>query len=302
MGGVESVLAATVRTTTPLLLAALGELVTERAGVINIGLEGAVIAGAFAATVGASEVGLATGYASGMVAGAVTGSLLAIFVVILRADQIITGTALSLLALGLTGALYRMVFGIAGVALSIPTSAAVRIPGLAGLPVLGSALFAQPVVTYTAYLLIPVLWWYLYRTQSGLGLRAIGEAPGAARAAGIPVGRVRVAAILFGSTLGGLAGASLVLAQAGTFAEGMSAGRGFIAIAIVALGRWTPAGVAVAALAFGLATAMQYVVQALGWPVRYELVLMLPYALTLVALVISPRSAAPAMLARSEWR
>ncbi len=298
MTGLESILAATVRTTTPLLLAGLGELITERAGVINIALEGAVIAGAFAATVAASTMGVAGGYAGGLAAGAVVGILLAGFVVGLGADQIITGTALSLLALGATGALYHAVFGAGGVALSIPTSAPVRLPWLGELPVVGTAVFDQPAITYVALLLVPALWWYLYRTQSGLGLRAVGEAPWSARAAGVPVRRVRTSAIVFGAMLGGLAGATLVLAQAGTFAEGMSAGRGFIAIAIVALGRWTPVGVALAAVVFGMATAMQYVVQSLGWPVRYELVLMLPYALTLVALILSPRSAAPAMLAR----
>lgn len=300
MTGIESVLAATVRTTTPLMLAGLGELVTERAGVINIALEGAVIAGALAATVAASATGLTGGYVAGLAAGALVGLVLAAFVVGLGADQIITGTAVSLLALGATGALYRAAFGAGGVALSIPTSAPIPVPGLVALPTIGPALFDQPAVTYLAILLIPALWWFLYRTQAGLGLRAIGEAPRAARAAGIAVGRVRTGAMVFGSSLGGLAGATLVLAQAGTFAEGMSAGRGFIAIAIVALGQWTPLGVALAAVVFGMATAMQYVVQALGLPVRYELVLMLPYALTLVALIVSPRSAAPAMLARSD--
>ncbi len=291
---------ATVRTTTPLLFAALGELVTERAGVINIGLEGAIIAGAFAATVGATHAGLAGGYGSALAAGGAVGLLMAAFVVIIRADQIIAGTAVTLLALGLTGALYRAVYGAAGVALSLPTSTPMRIPGLAAIPVIGGALFDQPAPTYVGYFLIGIVWWFLFRTHAGLHLRAVGESPAAARAAGVSIARQRAAAIVVGSTLGGLAGAILVLAQAGTFAEGMSAGRGFIAIAIVALGRWHPAWVAVAALVFGAATAMQYVVQALGWPVRYELVLMLPYILTLIALVLAPRSAAPAMLGRSE--
>lgn len=297
---IEPLLAATVRTTTPLLLAALGELVSERAGVINIGLEGAVIVGAFAATATASGVGVAGGYACGLVAGALVGLVLAAFVVGFGADQIITGTALSLLGLGATGALYSTIFGAGGVALSIPTSARLPIPWLAALPVVGPAIFDQPPITYFAVLLVPALWWFLYRTHLGLGLRAIGEAPRSARAAGIAVERARTGALIFGSGLGGLAGATLVLAQAGTFAEGMSAGRGFIAIAIVALGRWTPLGVALAAVVFGMATAMQYVVQALGLSIRYEWVLMLPYALTLVALVFAPRSAAPAMLGRSE--
>lgn len=298
MTGLDPLLAATIRTTTPLLLAALGELVTERAGVINIGLEGAIIGGAFAATVGATHFGIAGGYAGGLLAGAGVGALLALFVLFVRADQIITGTAITLLAFGATGALYRVVYGAGGVALSIPTSAPLRIPVLAAIPIAGPALFDQPAPTYLAYVLVGVLWWYFHRTYAGLDLRAVGESPHAARAAGVRVTRVRTLAIVFGSMLGGLAGAVLVLAQAGTFAEGMSAGRGFIAIAIVALGRWSPLGVALAALVFGVATAMQYVVQALGWPIRYELVLMLPYLLTLLALVLSPRSAAPAMLAR----
>jgi simple sugar transport system permease protein len=300
MTGLESVLAATVRTSTPLLFAAMGELVTERAGVINIGLEGAIIGGAFAGAVAAPLIGIGGGYAAGLAAGAVMGLLLAFFVVVLRADQIIAGTAIAMLGLGLTAALYHAIYGPGGIALTVPTSAAVAIPGLSRLPVIGGPLFDQPPVTYAAYLAVPVIAWFLYRTHAGLALRAIGEAPQAARAAGVRVGRIRAFAIVFGSSLGGLAGAVLVLAQAGTFAEGMSAGRGFIAIAIVALGRWRPLGVAGAALVFGLATAMQYVVQALGWPIRYELVLMLPYALTLVALVLAPRGAAPAMLARAD--
>lgn len=298
MTGLESVLAATVRTTTPLLLAAMGELVTERAGVINIGLEGAIIGGAFAGAVAAPLMGLLGGYAAGVAAGAVLGMLLAFFVVLLRADQIIAGTAIALLGLGLTAALYHAIYGAGGIALTVPTSVAVAIPVLSRLPVVGAPFFDQPPVTYLAYATIPAVAWFLYRTHTGLALRAIGEAPQAAQAAGVPVPRIRALAIVFGSSLGGLAGAVLVLAQAGTFAEGMSAGRGFIAIAIVALGRWTPLGVAGAAVVFGLATAMQYVVQTLGWPIRYELVLMMPYALTLIALVVAPRGAAPAMLAR----
>lgn len=296
----DPLLAATVRTTVPLLLAAAGELVNERAGIINIGLEGAVIAGALAATIGATHIGVAGGYVAALAAGLCVGGLMALFVVVVRADQILTGTAVTLLALGATGAAYRGIYGPAGVALTIPTSSSLRLPFVAALPLVGSPLFDQPVVFYFAYAMVPLLWWVLYRTHLGLDLRAIGESPRAARAAGIPVDRLRAMSLMVGSSLGGAAGAVLVLAQAGTFAEGMSAGRGFIAIAIVALGRWTPWGVTLAALIFGVATAMQYVVQALGWPIRYELVLMLPYVLTLLALMFSPRSAAPAMLARSD--
>jgi len=296
---IDQFLAATVRTATPLALAALGETVVERAGVINIGLEGAMIAGAFAALAGASGAGVGAGYAAAAAAGAFTALLLALFVVRVRSDQIIAGTAITLLALGLTGTLYQTVYGAAGAALSVPTSEPIPLGPLAALPVLGSALFAQPLATYALYVLVPLVWWWLYRTHHGLALRAVGESPTAAAAAGVSVGRTQTLALLFGGALGGVGGATLVLAQAGTFAEGMTAGRGFIAIAVVALGRWHPIGAAGAALLFGAASALQFVFQAMGWPTPYQLFLTLPYVLTLALLAVAgKRTAAPAALGR----
>jgi general nucleoside transport system permease protein len=292
-------LEATIRTATPLALAAIGELVVERAGVINIGLEGALIAGAFGALVGAGAGSTTIGYIGAAFAGAAIALVVALFVVRLGADQIITGTAVTLLAVGLTGTLYRVFYGEAGAALSIPTSGPVAIPGLAVVPVIGPAFFAQPISTYVTYAGFPLLSWWLYRTRAGLALRAIGERPEAADAAGVRTSRVRVTAILFGGAMGGLSGATLVLAQAGTFAEGMSAGRGFIAIAVVALGRWHPTGVAIAALLFGAASASQFLFQAMGWTLPYQLFLGLPYALTLIALArVGARASAPAALGR----
>ncbi len=297
---VEPFLAATIRTATPLVLAAYGEVLVERAGLINIGLEGAILAGAFGALVGATAGGVATGYASAVVGGVIIATLFAFFVVALRADQIITGTALTLLSLGATGTLYRVLYGSAGAALSISTSAPLAIPALSALPIVGHALFAQPPITYVAYLLAPVLAWWLGHTHAGLALRAIGERPEAAEAAGIAVDRVRAMAVLVGGALGGLAGGTLVLAQAGTFAEGMSAGRGFIAIAIVVLGRWRPLGVAAGALVFGGASALQFAFQAMGWGAPYQLFLVAPYLLTLAALAGAvSRARAPAALGKS---
>jgi ABC-type uncharacterized transport system permease subunit len=289
-------LEAAVRTATPLLIASVGETVAERAGVINIGLEGCIIAGAYAAFIvgSAAPVG---GYAAAMGAGVVVGSLMAAFSIVLRRDQIITGTALTMLALGVTGTLFRARGGSAP--LIVAGESTFRVPLLSELPLFGPALFAQPPITYVAVALVVGVWWFLQRTHVGLSLRAIGEAPDAARAAGVRVPLVQAAAVVFGSALGGLAGGALVLSQAGTFAEGMSAGRGFLAIAIVALGRWRPAGVALASLVFGAAMALQFVVQALDWRVRYELVLMIPYVLTLVALGAFSRGVAPAMLGRT---
>ena len=290
---------ATVRTATPLALAALGEMVVERAGIINISLEGVILAGAFGALVGATSFGVAGGLVGGILCGAALAVVFGLFVIRLRSDQIITGTAVTLLAVGLTGTLYRTMYGAAGAALSIPTLGPIAIPGLARIPIIGAGLFVQPLVTYVAYILIPVAWWWMYRTHAGLALRAVGESPVAARAAGIRVNRVRFGAIMFGGITGGLAGATLVIAQAGTFAEGMSAGRGFIAIAIVVLGRWHPVGVSAAALVFGAATALQFLLQALGLALPYQLFLALPYGLTLAALAgVAGRVRAPAALAR----
>lgn len=298
-GALASFLQASVRLATPLAFASLGELVVERGGIINIGLEGIIIAGAFGSLALAGVGSLAGGLAGAAAAGVLIAALFALFVVTLRADQIITGTAISMLALGLTGALYTLEFGTAGAALRTPTFAPLPIPGLHSLPIVGPALFNQPVITYSLYGLVPALSWWMSRSQGGLTLRAVGEHPEAAIGAGISPARVRWWAILFGGLMGGIAGGSLVLAQVGTFAEGMSAGRGFIAIAIVALGRWTSQGVAGASLLFGAASALQYLTQARGWSLPYQLSLALPFVVTLVALVaFGGRSAAPAALGK----
>ena len=292
---------ATIRTATPLLLAASGELLVERAGLINIGLEGVILGGSFGALVGATHGGNVLGYAFGAAAGVVVMLVFAAATIGMGADQIITGTAITLLALGATGTLYRTQYGAAGAALSIATSAPLPIPLLSRLPVVGVALFAQPVVTYFAVAVIPLIWWWFENTHAGLALRAIGENPLAAIAAGISVRRYRLVAVTIAGAFGGTAGSVLVLAQAGTFVEGMSAGRGFIAIAIVVLGRWTPIGVGLAALLFAATTSIQYLAQAMGFDIPYQLVLALPYVLTLAALAgIGGRATPPATLARIE--
>jgi len=201
-----------------------------------------------------------------------------------RADQIITGTAITLAAFGLTGTIYRQVYGMSGAGLTIPTLSPLALPGLSQIPVLGPAFFEQPAPTYLAYAALPLVWWMLFRTRLGLALRATGESAAMARAAGARTILIRAGATLVGGGFAGLAGATLVLAQVGTFAEGMTAGRGYVAIAIVVLGRWHPTGIALGALFFGVATALQYLFQALGVNAPYQLFLMLPYALTLLAL------------------
>lgn len=297
---ITAFLEATVRTATPLALAALGEVVVERAGVLNISLEGVILSGAFGGLVGATHGGLAGGFACAIASGVVMAIVFALCTVVwMRADQIITGTAITLLALGLTGTLYRIIYGATGAALTIPTAGPIAIPGLSSLPIIGRALFAQPLTTYLLFVLVPAVWWWMFRTHAGLALRAVGESPDAAEASGIRPARVRFLAILFGGALGGLAGGTLVLSQVGTFAENMSAGRGFIAIAIVVLGRWHPVGIVIAALVFGAAIALQFLLQAAGLNLPYQLFLALPYVLTLAALAgVAGKVTAPAALAR----
>ena len=280
-------LSASVRNATPLLLAALGETVAERSGVINVGLEGAIIAGCFAGLLGATAFGAPAGFAVAGLAGLALSVVFAVVAIGFAADQIITGTALTMLGLGLTSTLYRVLYGDAGAALNTPTLTPIGIPVLRNIPVLGSALFEQPFPTYLAAFLVPLVWMWLSRTHSGLALRATGENPAAARASGLAPRRQQTVGVLFGGLCGGLAGGALVLAQVGTFAEGMSAGRGFVAIAIVALGRWHPVGAAIAALIFGMASALQFLFQALDLNLPYQLFLALPYALTLLALAFT---------------
>ena len=228
-------LAAAIRISTPLLLAATGEMLNERAGVINLGVEGSMLAGALAAAIGAASGGPWAGTLFAIGTGALVAGIFAAVAIGARADQIISGTAVTLGTVGLTGAIYRTAFGPGGPGLSLPTFSSWQVPGLSGIPVLGPALFSQPVLTYVGWMIVPIVWWFLFRTWWGLALRATGESAEAARASGIPVRRVQIVATVVGGGLAGLAGATLVLAQVGTFAEKMTAGRGFIAI--VVLGR-----------------------------------------------------------------
>lgn len=289
--------ASTITMAVPLLLAALGELIAERAGVLNIGLEGMLLSGAFAALVVALPTGsTALGVACALLVGGGLGLLLGLFVAHWNANQVVAGTALNLLAAGLTGVAYRAVFGVTGAALTIAGAPLLPLPGLAGLPVVG-AFFNQTALGYAAFAAVPVVAWVLARTLSGLRLRMVGENPYAAETQGVAVRRVRLAALTLCGMLAAAGGAFLSLAYANTFVEGMSAGRGFIALAIVIVGRRHPGGVLLAALFFGFATALQFHFQAMGLAVPFQFFLMLPYAMTLLVLAGGVgRAGAPAAL------
>jgi simple sugar transport system permease protein len=284
----EAFLSSMVAMATPILLAALGELFVEQSGVLNIGIEGAMLAAAF--------FGLAATYFSGsLVAGLIAAvaaaiainALLAMLAVYLAVNQVVAGTAMDILALGLTGVFYRRMFGITGRAFTIRPIQPVPLGPLARIPIIGPVLFEQNALVYAAFGLVPIVGFIIKRTRYGLWLRAAGERPEAADALGLNVYRLRLEALLIAGALTGLAGAYLTLAYTNTFVEGISAGRGFVALAVVIVGRWNAYGIAAASVLFGAATGLQFELQAAGAALPYQLFLALPYALTLLVLALA---------------
>lgn len=289
-----SLLSIGVSLAVPLLLAALGELVVERAGVINVGIEGMALAGALAAfTVSHALHNPWAGAAAALAAGGLLAILSAFLCITCRADQVVVGTAINIFALGLTGVFFRALFG--GPGTLAATFSPLPIPALCHLPLIGHALFQQNALGYLAWFLVPASALFLNRTQVGLRLRATGEYPPAADGVGVSVPHMRFFALLWGGGMAGLAGAYLSIGYTNGFTENMTAGRGFIALAVVILGRWTPSGIALASFLFGLADALHYELlsssTAIGpWShLPYQLLQALPYLLTLLALLFRSR-------------
>ncbi len=282
---VVALLAATVRSTAPLLFAAMGGLLSERSGVMNIGLEGFMLLGAFAAAAGSYFTGQPwLGLVVAVIVSAVAGAVYAVWAISLRADQIVAGTAINLLGVGLTAFLVQRIWNQAGGS-----------PTVAGLPSFGGISILVPV----SFLLVPVVWWTLARTKAGLRVMASGESPTAAESVGIDVPRYRYACVITAGALAGLGGAYLSIGDLSQFTTNMTAGRGFIALAAVIFGNWTPLGALGATLLFGFAQALRFQVQALGWPIPQELIIALPYLLTLVAITgLVGHSTPPAGLGR----
>jgi ABC-type uncharacterized transport system permease subunit len=294
----SALLHSTLIAATPLLLAALGETLTQRAGIINIGLEGILLCGAFAGMIGSYFTGSPLiGLILGGISGVLLSMLFAFVTVGLAANQIVSGVSINLLATGLTGVLYRSVFGVTGQALIVTTFPSLSIPFLSNLPFFGPVFFQHTFLVYLSIFLVFFFNFFLFHTRGGLQVQAVGEHPQAAETLGISVLWTRTSMLVIEGFLGGIAGSYLSLAYANTFIEGMSAGRGFIALAIVIFGRWKPSGVLIAALFFGGATASQFHLQALGSTLPYQFVLMLPYICTLLALAFSgTKLSAPASL------
>lgn len=295
---IPSILAATWRMATPLIYAAVGEVFTERAGVLNIGLEGAMLLGAFTAFAAVLLTdNVLMGIGATLLVGIVTGLVFALFTVTIKANQIIVGVALNLLGLGLTGFLFRTLF--VGTQNAVKTVPVLNIAGLSDLPIVGEVLFKQNLMVYGTLILTPLASFVLYKTAFGLSIRSVGEHPKAADTVGIGVARIRYAAVIIGTTLTAIAGAFLTIAHTNQFVEGITSGRGFIALAVVVFGRWTPKGAFWASLLFGVFFALQLRLQALpDLAIPYQAFQMLPYVATIVVLLgLRGRSHAPSALA-----
>ncbi|MBE3580546.1 MAG: ABC transporter permease [Thermoanaerobacteraceae bacterium] len=280
-------LAAAIIAGTPILYAAVGEILAERAGVLNLGVEGMMLVGAvtgFMVAVHTANPWL--GFVTAMLASGASAAIFAFLTVTLRSNQVVTGLALSLFGTGLSGFLGKPYVGVA-----LPVSfKAVPIPGLSEIPILGPVLFRHDPLVYITYVLIPLIWYYLYRTRPGLNVRAVGENPGAADALGVNVFALRYLHVILGGMLAGAGGAYLSLAYAPSWLENMTAGRGWIAVALVIFAVWDPLRAVLGAYLFGGVDSLAYTLQAATTiSIPSFFLKMLPYILTIIVLVIATR-------------
>ena len=278
-------LTASLRLAGPVLLAALGETFAEQSGVLNIGIEGTILLGALASLLTSYYTGLI--WLSLLVAvlvGIAANAILAWMYVSVRASQVVAGLVFNVLALGVASAIYRKALGNSAAPESIAMFQPLNIPLLAKIPVVGPVVFGQTILFYLTIALAFVAHFILFRTNFGLALRASGENPAAADSAGISVSRMRYAGTLISGAAAGMAGGYLVLAQVGLFRESIVSGQGFIALGIVIFGRWHPLKAAVAAIVFGACDALQLSLQIFGTHVPSQLLLALPYIVTILAI------------------
>lgn len=293
-----NLIAATLRVSTPILLAAIGETYSERAGILNLGIEGIMFFGAFVGFFVADQSGsLWLGLIMAILSGVIAGLLMGLLTVTLGVNQHVSGLGITLLLTGLSLYGFRLVYGGRSTPPYIPSFQAIT--PFKDVPILGT-ISSQYLLTYITFLvIIPLAWFILYRTRFGLNIRAVGENPEAVDAAGVNVSLVRYSVLAIGGGLMAAGGAFLSLAQLGAFTHGIVAGRGWVAIAIVIFGNWSPVKVMGGALIFGGTFALQLRLQAMGLqlPIPYETFLALPYVVTIIALVLAGRNASyPAAL------
>lgn len=303
-GIIVSVLAATIRIATPILLTALGELVAERAGIYNMGLEGMMLMGAFAGWYATYASGSPiAGFGAAMLSGALMSLVFAIMVITLQIEQIVTGLALNLLGSGLSTYWLRSAFSDMSNVPGITILQNAPIPLLADIPYLGEVLFDQRVVSYVALLAVPLIWLFLFRSRLGLEIRCIGENPKALDIKGRSVVARQYAAVLFGGVMAGLGGACLTIAATAHFVPDMVNGRGWLALVIVIAGGWNPWRVMIAALIFSFLDALQLHIQGVGIQIPYQILLAMPYVVAILALMLRRKAGrAPAMLGVSYRR
>jgi ABC-type uncharacterized transport system permease subunit len=294
----EAIMLSVIAASTPLLLAAAGELVTERSGVLNLGLEGMMIMGAACAFAGADLSGsVVVGALCGVLAGVAMSAIFAFFTLGLAVNQVASGLALTILGTGLSG-----LIGAGFVGQRITPAPQLHLPVLTDLPLVGRILFGQDAFVYLSVALVIGIWLFLYRSRAGLVLRAVGDNHTSAHALGYPVLKIRALAVLFGGGCAGLAGAFLPLAYTPFFIPGMTAGRGWIALALVVFASWRPGRLVAGAYLFGAVSILQLHAQALGLGIPSQLMSSLPYLATVIVLVLISRtrgisgSAAPASL------
>lgn len=279
------ILSSGIRLATPYLFVSIGETFSQLSGVLNLGVEGQMLLGAFAAFYVAINTGnLWLGLLTAMIVGALMGLAMAFVTVNLHAQQGISGIGFYMFGLGMSNLLFQRMVGTVETVQGFPT---IDIPLLSKIPIFGNIFFSQNILVYLAFLLVPVAWFVLNKTTLGLKIRAVGENPEAADSLGVSVSSIRYFTIILGGTLSGLGGASLSIALLNVFQQNLTAGLGFIAVALVYFGGWRPWGVLAGALLFSMVNALQLWIQVLGIPIAAEFAVMMPYILTIVVLVLS---------------
>ena len=287
---ITTIMASTIRGTTPILLAALGEAYVERSGQLNLGIEGMMVAGAFASfAVGLESNSLFYGFMTAAAVGLTLGLVFGILTITLGVNQIVVGLGLTIFAHSMSSFLHRVIFG-NQFPILFGAGATNEIPILSGIPIIGQAFFNQHWLVYLSFLLVPLLYGLMYQTRFGLRVRAVGETPWAADAAGVSVHRIRYYAILFGGLMASLGGAFLALGDLAFFVPDMNMGRGYIAIVVVMLGKWNPLKVCWGGLLFGFALALTSALQVAGINISPDFILMMPYLVVIVVLLLFTRS------------
>jgi ABC-type uncharacterized transport system permease subunit len=282
---VIGILFSAIRLATPYLYATIGEMFAQRSGVLNLGVDGIMLVGAFAAFFVTLNTGsLWLGMLSAAVVGLLMGLLMAVISVTLQAEQGISGIGLYMFGLGLSSLLFKVTVGTVKTVIGFPP---IKIPWLGDIPVLGQILFQHSLPVYGAFLLVPVAWWFLEKTTWGLKIKAVGQNPAAADSLGVSVIGVRYLCVCLGAVLAGIAGASLSIALLNLFQENLTAGLGFIAVALVYFGGWRPVGILAGTLLFSTVNALQLWMQVLGVKIPSDVAVMLPYILTIAALAVT---------------